>query len=128
MARPIAGKYVMRTTEEKERIVLEAIERGARRTAEAHGVDRRLLQRWIAKYRAAGVDGLKSRTGKGKHGGGGNPLAGLRSKKNKTREEELELEVLRLKIEVERLKKGYRVKGGGRGKEYVTTKGSNTRS
>ena len=128
MARPIADKYVMRTTEEKERIVLEAMERGARRTAEAHGVDRRLLQRWIAKYRAAGVDGLKSRTGKGKHGGGGNPLAGLRSKKNKTREEELELEVLRLKIEVERLKKGYRVKGGGRGKEYVTTKGSNTRS
>lgn len=128
MARPIADKFVMRTPEEKERIVLEAIERGARRTAEAHGVDRRLLQRWIAKYRAAGVDGLKSRTGKGKHGGGGNPLAGLRSKKNKTREEELELEVLRLKIEVERLKKGYRVKGGGRGKEYVTTKGSNTRS
>lgn len=127
MARPIAGKFVMRTPEEKERIVLEAIERGARRTAEAHGVDRRLLQRWIAKYRAAGVDGLKSRTGKGKHGGG-NPLAGLRNKKNKTREEELELEVLRLKIEVERLKKGYRVKGGGRGKEYVTTKGSNTRS
>lgn len=127
MAKPIAGKFVMRTPEEKERIVLEAIERGARRTAEAHGVDPRLLQRWIAKYRAAGVDGLKSRTGKGKHGGG-NHLARLRSKKNKTREEELELEVLRLKIEVERLKKGYRVKGGGRGKEYVTTKGSNTKS
>lgn len=130
MARPIAGKFVMRTPEEKERIVLEAIERGVKRTAESHGVDPRLLQRWIAKYRAAGVDGLKSQTGKhggGKHGGG-NHLAGLRNKKNKTREEELELEVLKLKIEVERLKKGYRVKGGGRGKEYVTTKGSNTKS
>lgn len=125
MARTIARKFVMRTPEEKERIVLEAIERGARRTAEAHGVDQRLLERWIAKYRAAGVDGLKSQTGK--HGGG-NHLAGLRNKKNKTREEELELEVLKLKIEVERLKKGYRVKGGGRGKEYVTTKGSNTKS
>lgn len=125
MARTIARKFVMRTPEEKERIVLEAIERGVRRTAEAHGVDQRLLERWIAKYRAAGVDGLKSQTGK--HGGG-NHLAGLRNKKNKTREEELELEVLRLKIEVERLKKGYRVKGGGRGKEYVTTKGSNTKS
>ena len=33
--------------------------------------------------------------------GDGNPLAGLRNKKNKTGEEELELEVLRLKIEVE---------------------------
>ena len=49
MARPIAGKFVMRTPEEKERIVLEAIERGARRTAEAHGVDRRLLRAKPAK-------------------------------------------------------------------------------
>ena len=127
MARPIADKYVMRTTEEKERIVLEAIERGARRTAEAHGVDRRLLQRWIAKYRAAGVDGLKSRTGKGKHGGrqpprraaeqkeqdqGGGARAGGPQAEDRGRA----------------AKKGYRVKGGGRGKEYVTTKGSNTRS
>ena len=64
MARPRAGKFVMRTPEEKERIVLEGNERGVRRTAEAHGVDRRLLQRWIAKYRAAGVDGLNSQTGK----------------------------------------------------------------
>ena len=53
----------MRTPEEKERIVLEAIERGARRTAEAHGVDPSLLQRRIAKYRAAGVDGLTDRRG-----------------------------------------------------------------
>ena len=125
MARPIADKYVMRTPEEKEAIVLEALESGTKRTAEARGVDRRLLQRWIAKYRADGVGGLTSRSGKC---GGGNPLAGLRSKKNKTREEELELENLKLRIEVERLKKGYRVKGGGRGKEYVTTKGSNTKS
>ena len=125
MARPIADKYVMRTPEEKERIVLEALERGTKRTSEARGVDRRLLQRWIAKYRADGVGGLTSRSGKC---GSGNPLAGLQRKKDKAREEELELEVLKLRIEVERLKKGYRVKGGGRGKEYVTTKGSNTKS
>ena len=127
MARPIADKFVMRTPEEKERIVLEAFERGVGRTAEAHGVDLRLLHRWIAKYRAAGVDGLRSQTGRHgtKHGNG---LKGLHLKKDKSREEELELENLRLKIEVARLKKGYRVKGGGRKKEYVTTKGSNTRS
>ena len=128
MARPIADKYVMRTPEEKEAIVLEALERGTKRTAEVRGVDRRLLQRWIAKYRADGVDGLTSRTGKKDGGGGRNPLAGLQSKKNKTREEELELENLMLRIEVARLKKGYQVKGGGREKEYVTTKGSNSRS
>ena len=42
MARPIADKFVMRTPEEKERIVLEAIERGVRRTAEAHGAGNRV--------------------------------------------------------------------------------------
>ena len=105
MARPKADRYVMRTPEEKERIVLEALERGTERTAKAHGVDRRLLQRWIVKYRADRVGGLASRTGR-KGGGGGNPLAGLQRKKNKTREEELELENLKLKIEVARLKKG----------------------
>jgi transposase-like protein len=125
IGRPKGAKNVMRTPEEKERIVLEAIERGVGRTAEAHGVDRRLLQKWIAKYSAGGIDSLRSQTGKC---GKGNPLAGLQRKKNKSREEELELEVLKLKIENERLKKGYRVKGGGRGKEFVTTKGSNTRS
>ena len=125
MARPKGTKNVMRSPEEKERIVLEALERGTKRTAEARGVDRRLLERWIAKYYADGVDGLKSQSGLP---GRGNGLKGLHLKKEKTREEELELENLRLRIEVERLKKGYRVKGGGRKKEYVTTKGSNTRS
>ena len=42
MARPIAAKFVMRTPEEKERIVLEAIERGVGRAAEAHGVGNRV--------------------------------------------------------------------------------------
>ena len=76
-------------------------------------------------YLESGIEGLKSKTGLP---GRGNGLKGLHLKKGKTREEELELENLRLKIEVARLKKGYRVKGGGRGKEYVTTKGSNTKS
>ena len=125
MGRPKGTKNVMRTPEEKERIVLEALERGFDPTAAGHGLSKQLLRTWVRKYRESGIDGLKSQTGK--HGSG-NHLAGLQSKKNKTREEELELENLRLKIEVERLKKGYRVKGGGRGKEYVTTKGSNTRS
>ena len=125
MGRPKGTKNVMRTPEEKEAIVLEAIERGAVSSARRHRLSPRLLHAWMAKYRESGLDGLRSQSGK--HGGG-NPLVGLMRKKDKTREEELELEVLKLKIEVERLKKGYRVKGGGRGKEYVTTKGSNTKS
>ena len=125
IGRPKGTKNVMRTPEEKERIVLEALENGSRPVARRHGISWSLLRTWMGKYLESGIEGLKSQSGK--HGSG-NPLAGLQRKKNKTREEELELENLELKIEVARLKKGYRVKGGGRKKEYVTTKGSNTRS
>ena len=117
----------MRSPEEKERIVLEAIEHGPNKTARKFDVDRRLLQRWIVKYRNNGLDGLRSQTGrhKVKHNNG---LKGLHVKKNKTREEELELENLKLKVEVARLKKGYQVKGVGSKKEYVTIKDLNTKS
>ena len=125
IGRPKGAKNVMRTPEEKERIVLEALENGGRPTARRHGISLSLVQAWVGKYLESGIEGLKSKTGLP---GRGNGLKGLHLKKGKTREEELELEVLKLKIEVERLKKGYRVKGGGRKKEYVTTKGSNTRS
>ena len=119
MGRPKGTKSVMRSPEEKERIVRESYEAGLVRTLEKYRLGERLLRTWRRKYRESGIDGLKSRTGKRASG---------RPRKPKTREEELELENLRLKIEVERLKKGYRVKGGGRKKEYVTTKGSNTKS
>ena len=125
IGRPKGTKSVMRTPEEKERIVLEAIENGSKSVARRHGISWSLLRTWVGKYLKSGIEGLKSQSGK--HGSG-NRFAGLWSRKAKTREEELELEVLKLRIEVERLKKGYRVKGGGRGKEYVTTKGSNTKS
>ena len=36
--------------------------------------------------------------------------------------------VLKKEIEIERLKKGYQVKGGGETKEYVTTFDVNTKS
>ena len=43
-----------------------------------------------------------------------------RPKKVSSREEELERENIKLKIEIERLKKGYYVKGVGAKKEYVS--------
>ena len=125
MGRPKGTKSVMRSPEEKERIVRESYEAGLRKTVVKYGLSKSLLHAWRRKYRESGIDGLKSQSGKR---GSGNTIAGLQNKKNKTREEELELENLRLRIEVERLKKGYRVKGGGRKKEYVTTKGSNSKS
>ena len=125
IGRPKGTKNAMRTPEEKGRIVLEALENGSKPVARRHGISESLLRTWVGKYLESGIEGLKSKSGRL---GRGNGLKGLHLKKEKTREEELELEVLKLRIEVERLKKGYRVKGGGRGKGYVTTKGSNTRS
>ena len=123
--RPKGTKNVMRTPEEKEGIVLEALGNGLRPTAHRFGLSESLLRTWIGKYRASGIDGLRSRSG---NPGRGKRSVALHRKKNRTREEELELEVLKLRIEVARLKKGYQVEGGGRGKGYVTTKGSNTKS
>ena len=121
-------KNIMRTPEEKERIVLESLQNGCSQTAEKYDIDRSVLKEWRAKYRAHGIDGLKSQTGKAKSPRKGNPYGGLQSKKNRTREEELELENLKLKVEVARLKKGYQVKGVGSKKEYVTIKDLNTKS
>ncbi len=131
MARTHKRKFTMRSPEEKEAIVLEYLNDphgSVQKTAEKHGIDRAMFRRWVKKYQESGIEGLKSKTGKGNHIGSGSPFCGLQRKKNKTREEELELENLRLKVEVARLKKGYQVKGVGSKKEYVTIKGSNTRS
>ncbi len=119
-------KNTMRSSEEKEKIVLETIENGVTKTARKYSVGRRLLQYWVIKYRENGIDGLISKTGMSPKPGNG--LKGLHVKKNKTREEELELENLKLKVEVARLKKGYQVKGVGSKKEYVTIKDLNTKS
>ena len=127
MARPYKRKFTMRSPKEKEAIILEYLNDhngSGRKTAEKYGIDRTVFRRWIKKYQKNGIEGLKSKTGKGS----GNPLCGLRRKKNKTREEELELENLKLKVEVARLKKGYQVKGVGSKKEYVTIKDLNTKS
>ena len=131
MARTYKRKFTMRSPEEKEAIILEYFnDRHAsyRKTADKYGVDYSRFRRWIKKYQEEGLEGLRSKTGKVKNPGKGNPLCGLQRKKNKTREEELELENLKLKVEVARLKKGYQVKGVGSKKEYVTIKDLNTKS
>ena len=131
MARPYKRKFTMRSPEEKEAIILEYFNDhhgSIKKLIEKYGIERSRFRRWIIKYRENGIEGLKSKTGKTKHPGKGNPFVGLQNKKNKTREEELELENLKLKVEVARLKKGYQVKGVGSKKEYVTIKDLNTKS
>ena len=119
-------KNNMRSSEEKEAIVLESYQEGRNKTAQKYDIDLRTLGKWRRKYQEYGIDGLRSQTGKTSHGY--NHLVGLRNKKNKTREEQLEFENLKLKVEVARLKKGYLVKGVGSKKEYVTIKDLNTKS
>ncbi len=124
-------KNTMRSPEEKEIIVLEYLNDkhpSYRRTAKKYGIANSTFKEWKKAYLEFGIEGLKSKTGRTKGSGKGNPYSGLQNKKNKTREEELELENLRLKVENARLKKGYQVKGVGSKKEYVTIKDLNMKS
>ena len=113
----INRKNNMRTPEEKEKIVLEYLNgrAGYRAVARSYGLSHGRFFIWVQKYKENGIEGLKSKTGTKK---GGNKGKG--NKKCKTREEELERENLKLRIEIERLKKGYYVKGVGQGKEYIS--------
>ena len=121
----INGKNTMRTPEEKEMWVLKYFneEIGFRSGARIIGVNISVFRDWINKYKAFGIEGLKSKTGKcSKKGITGRP------KKAVTREEELERENANLKIEIKRLKKGYYMKGVGQRKEYVSINNRSTKS
>ena len=115
MGRNKGEKNIMRTPEEKEKIIFDYFNsgKGAIEFERESGVSRKSLWRWIKIYSSEGINGLQSMTGKITKNIG-------RPKKVKTREEELERENAKLKIEIERLKKGYYVKGVGQRKEYVS--------
>lgn len=125
MGRPTGTKNNMRTPEEKEKIVLEYLNGrvGYKTVAKSYNIHPSRFFIWIKDYREKGIEGLKSKTGKcSKKGITGRP------KKAVTREEELERENAKLKIEIERLKKGYYVKGVGQRKEYVSINNKNIKS
>ena len=125
MGRPSGTKNNMRTPEEKAMWVLKYYkgEIGYSSAKKIIGVSQSVLQRWINNYEKEGIDGLKSRTGRcAKKGFVGRP------KKAATREEKLERENAKLKIEIERLKKGYYVKGVGQRKEYVSINNKSIKS
>ena len=125
MGRPTGTKNNMRTPEEKEKIIFEYFDSGkdAIEFSRYKGIERKQLWRWIKKYKENGFAGLISKTGTKKGGS-----KGQGKKKCKTREEELERENAKLKIEIERLKKGYYVKGVGQRKEYVSINNKNIKS
>lgn len=122
MGHTLGKKNVMRTPEEKEKLVLEYLNSniGIMIFALDHDINRDLFRRWVNKYQKFGINGLKSQTGKAKKPNSGRPKKG-------TEIEELKRELTKKDIIIERLKKGYAVKGVGAKKEYVTTFDKNTK-
>ena len=119
-------KNIMRSPEEKERLVLEWEKTNLSMDgfAKSRGITVSSFKRWVHKYEQHGIEGLKSKTGKC---GSGNPYASLYRKKNLTEVERLRLELAKKEVECERLKKGYSVKGVGQRKEYVTINKKNSK-
>ncbi len=117
MTRPKGGKNKHWTQEEKLRIVRRYYEEGIGHVllAREEGIATGMLSTWIRKYQEEGPKGLinKKKTG--------NPFAALHTSTSMNETEMLRLLVAKQEIEIERLKKGYIVKGVGANKEFVTT-------
>jgi len=117
MARPKGGKNKNWTQEEKLRIVKRYFDEGVgqRTIAKQEGISRGMIYQWINKYRDGGPEALipSKRTG--------NPFAALYNSKSMSEVDRLKLLVAKQEIEINRLKKGYIVKGVGVNKEFVIT-------
>ena len=123
MGRPKGGKYRNWSKEEKLRVVLRNLDDkiGQRTIAREENISRGQVHSWIQKYLEGGPDALENRKKPG------NPFAALTTSKSLTEEQRLKLIVEKQKIEIERLKKGYVVKGVGASKEFVTLRDLNTK-
>lgn len=121
MSRPKGGKNISWTKEEKLRIVRRYFDEkiGRPRLAKEEGISSGMLYTWITKFLNEGEDGLE------KIKKVGNSFAALHTSKSLSEIERLRLIVEKQEIEIERLKKGYIVKGDGVNKEFVTTKEMN---
>ena len=78
MARIAGTKNNMRTPEEKEKIVLQNLEQGVSRLkiCRMYNISAATIHDWIKKYRANGIEGLKSKTGTKKGPGKGRKRKG----------------------------------------------------
>lgn len=82
--------------------------------------DRSMISHWLRDYGKYGEKAFNSKSHRK-----GNSFAALHTSKTLTETERLRLQLAKLEIENERLKKGYRVKGAGANKEFVTSKDVN---
>lgn len=118
MGRPKGGKNHYWSKDEKLRIVKRYLEEGisSRKLAAEENADDSMIRRWVRKYLAEGEAALEQSNRKG------NRFSALWVSKSLTETERLQLIVQKQEIEIERLKKGYLVKGVGADKEFVITK------
>ncbi|WP_238885009.1 transposase [Clostridium sp. YIM B02551] len=121
--RPKGGKNRKWSKEEKLRIVKRYLDEGIGRIplAKEENIASGLLYTWIKKYLDYGEEGLENKRKTGNH------FAALTNSKSLTEVEMLRLIIAKQEIEIERLKKGYQVKGDGVNKEFVTIKNANSK-
>ena len=107
--RPKGTKNRYWSKEEKLKIVKDMVENnlGEKVAGKKYGIEHSLVGKWRRTYIEFGEKGLENKKKPG------NPLCKYSSRKNLTEIEKLEYENMKLRIEVERLKKGYQVKGDG---------------
>lgn len=123
MARHKGGKNKCWTQEEKLRIINRYFEEGIgqRTLAKEESISRGMLCNWIHKFINEGAEGLINKKKTGNH------FAAIHLSKSLSEEERLRMIIMKQEIEIERLKKGYMVKGDGANKEYVILNDVNLR-
>ena len=111
------------TKEDRIRVVKRYLDEhiGTGTLVKIENVPRGTLRKWITKYLKSGEEALESKKKVG------NRFSALHTSKSLTLEERQRLIIEKQQIEIERLKKGYIVKGVGAGKEYVTLRDANTK-
>lgn len=116
MSRQKGEKNKAWTQDEKLRIVRRYFEEGIgyRLLAREEGISCGMLSTWVKKYREEGADGLINKKKTGNH------FAALHTSHSLTEVERLRLTIAKQEVEIERLKKGYFVKGVGANKAFVT--------
>lgn len=118
MSRTKGGQNKTWTKEEKLRIVSRYFDEGIGRPtlAKEEGIASGMISTWIHKYLNEGEAGLENKKKSG------NKFAALYTSKSMNELDRLRLIVAKQEIEIERLKKGYIVKGVGANKEFVSIK------
>jgi transposase-like protein len=124
MGRPKGGTNRKWSKEEKLRIVKKYLDEGigSRTLGKDEGIDPAMIRNWVHRYLDKGENGLENQKKTGNH------FAALHTSKSLSEVDRLKLIIMKQEIEIERLKKGYKVKGDGSNKEFVITSGANLKS